>query len=171
MRSIWIPRRSHLGRVERPASTPPSGAASASRRALHVLLAEDHAVNKRLATAMLEKHGHNVVAVENGQDAISAIAVETFDLVLMDVQMPKVGGLEAISIIRASEIGTGRHLPIVTLTAHAMKGDREACLAAGSDAYLAEPIRAADLLGVLEQLSIQEPSLATRSFARRPRGC
>jgi CheY-like chemotaxis protein len=122
-------------------------------QALRVLLAEDNAVNKRLVTAILEKHGHAVVSVENGREAVEAIERRVFDLVLMDLQMPGMGGLEATAIIRVAETGTGRHLPIVALTAHAMKDDREACFAAGMDAYLAKPIRTAELLGLLDQLT------------------
>jgi two-component system, sensor histidine kinase and response regulator len=121
-------------------------------RSLRILLAEDNAVNRRLVTAILEKNKHAVQSVENGRHAVTAVESSTFDLVLMDLQMPEMGGMEATGIIRAAEVGTGNHLPIVALTAHAMKGDREACLSAGMDAYLAKPVRPHELLAVLDQL-------------------
>ncbi len=121
-------------------------------RSLQVLLAEDNAVNRRLVTAILEKHKHTVHSVENGRHAVAAVESSTFDLVLMDLQMPEMGGMEATGIIRAAEVATGAHLPIVALTAHAMKGDREACLGAGMDAYLAKPVRPHELLAVLDHL-------------------
>jgi two-component system sensor histidine kinase/response regulator len=119
---------------------------------LHVLLAEDNAVNRRLVTAILEKQNHRVVSVGSGRHAVEAVDGEAFDVVLMDLQMPGMGGIEATGIIRAAEVGTGRHLPIVALTAHAMKGDREAAMASGMDAYLAKPVRPNELLAVLHGL-------------------
>ena len=119
---------------------------------LKVLIAEDNAVNRLLARRLLEKHGHAVRVVENGQEALAAIEQERPDLVLMDVQMPVMDGLEAIHAIRAKEQTSGLHLPIVALTAHAMKGDRERCLAAGADEYLAKPIRAAELFAALGRM-------------------
>jgi PAS domain S-box-containing protein len=116
----------------------------------NVLLAEDNPVNTRLVRAMLEKRGHTVLTVENGRQAVDALRGGHFDLVLMDLQMPEMDGFEATAAIRASEKGTKRRTRIVALTAHAMKGDREACLAAGMDGYLAKPIRASELFGVVE---------------------
>jgi CheY-like chemotaxis protein/HPt (histidine-containing phosphotransfer) domain-containing protein len=127
-------------------------AAPAARR-LRVLLAEDNAVNRRLVIAILEKRGHAVVAVENGREALTAIAGGGFDLVLMDVHMPEVDGFTTTQAIRDAEQGTGRHIPVVALTARAMQGDREICLAAGMDDYLVKPIRGADLLRVVERLA------------------
>jgi CheY-like chemotaxis protein len=118
-----------------------------------VLLAEDNPVNARLATAILERHHHTVTAVHTGRDAVTAVATGDFDLVLMDVQMPEMDGREATRLIRQSELRTGRHIPIVALTAHAMKGDREMCLAAGMDAYLSKPLRAPELVATIEQLA------------------
>ncbi len=119
---------------------------------MKVLLAEDNAVNRTLATRLLQKHGHTVVVVENGRQALDALERETVDLVLMDVQMPEMDGLEATAAIREKEKKTGHHLPIIALTAHAMKGDREKCLAAGTDDYLTKPIRTADLFAAVERL-------------------
>jgi two-component system sensor histidine kinase/response regulator len=119
---------------------------------LKVLIAEDNAVNRLLARRLLEKHGNTVRVVENGQEALVAIEQERPDLVLMDVQMPVMDGLEAIHAIRAEEQTSGLHLPIVALTAHAMKGDRERCLSAGADEYLAKPIRAAELFAALGRM-------------------
>jgi two-component system sensor histidine kinase/response regulator len=127
-----------------PVSTPTNA------RSLHVLLAEDNRVNTRLVTAILERRGHRVTPVTTGRAALAAIGTTAFDVVLMDVQMPEMDGLEATAAIRAAEAGTGRRLPIVALTAHAMKGDREACLAAGADAYLSKPVRTAELLEAIE---------------------
>lgn len=120
---------------------------------MKILLAEDNAVNRKLAIRLLEKHGHTVVATENGRAALDAIDRERFDLVLMDVQMPVMDGLEAIRNVRAIEQRTGAHLPIIALTAHAMKGDRERCLEVGADDYLTKPIRSAALFAALDQLA------------------
>jgi PAS domain S-box-containing protein len=118
---------------------------------LRVLVAEDNAVNQRLATRLLEKRGHRVTVAGNGREAIDALAKQTFDLVLMDVQMPEMDGLEATAVIRENEKHNGSHLPIIALTAHAMKGDRERCLAAGMDDYLSKPIRWQELDNLLEK--------------------
>ena len=98
---------------------------------LHILLAEDSLVNQKLAVALLEGQGHTVRLVNNGREAIAALQTEKFDMVLMDVQMPEMDGLEASEKIRAQEQHTGRHVPIIAMTAHALKGDRERCLAPG----------------------------------------
>jgi len=119
---------------------------------MRVLLAEDNAVNRALARRLLEKRGHSVVVVENGREALEVLDREPVDLVLMDVQMPEMDGLEAAQKIREQEKISGKHLPIIALTAHAMKGDRERCLAAGADDYLTKPIRATDLYDALGRL-------------------
>jgi len=121
-----------------------------SAAALHVLLAEDNTVNQRLASRLLEKRGHLVTVANNGQEALNLLDRSSYDLVLMDVQMPLVDGLEATRLIRDREKGTGTHQPIVALTAHAVKGDEERCRAAGMDGYLAKPIRPQELDAVLE---------------------
>jgi signal transduction histidine kinase/CheY-like chemotaxis protein len=131
------------------------GPASVSKS--RVLLAEDNIVNQRLVQRILEKAGHHVVVVGNGREALEALVKsevllkrDAFDLVLMDVQMPVMDGIEATKAIRQAEALTKTHIPIVALTAHAMKGDQDRCIAAGMDGYLSKPIRAADLLKVVE---------------------
>ncbi|MGH9744207.1 MAG: response regulator, partial [Candidatus Acidiferrum sp.] len=117
---------------------------------LKVLLAEDNLVNQRLAVRLLEKRGHQVVVAATGLEALKALDKEKFDLVLMDVQMPEMDGLEATALLREREKGTGLRQPVVALTAHAMKGDREKCLAGGMDGYLTKPIRPQELDQLLE---------------------
>jgi signal transduction histidine kinase/CheY-like chemotaxis protein len=116
---------------------------------LNVLLVEDNAVNQRLAARLLEKRGHRVVVTANGREALAALEKGNFDLVFMDVQMPEMDGLEATTEIRKKEQLSGRHQPVIALTAHAMKGDQERCLAAGVDGYLTKPIRPQELDAVL----------------------
>jgi len=116
---------------------------------LHILLAEDNPVNQRLASRLLEKRGHSVVVAGNGREALDALEKESFDLIFMDVQMPVMDGFEATAAIREKERAGGVRLPIVALTAHAMKGDREKCLAGGMDSYLTKPIRPQELDEVL----------------------
>src|SRR5262249_41098944 len=128
---------------------PPVQPPHATMRRLHVLLAEDNAVNQKLAMRLLEKRGHVVVIACDGRQAVAALERETFDVVLMDVQMPVMNGYEATSAIRMMEKETGQHVPIIAMTAHAMKGDREKCLAAGMDAYVTKPVQAAELFEAL----------------------
>jgi CheY-like chemotaxis protein len=131
---------------------PPAPPAAPAARSLRVLLAEDNLINQKLGLRLLEKQGHSVVVVADGAQALEALQRETFDLVLMDVQMPHLDGLEATAAIRAQEQGTGRHLPIVAMTAHAMKGDRERCLDAGMDDYIAKPIQPAELMAAISRV-------------------
>ncbi len=123
---------------------------------LRILLAEDSLMNQKLAVGLLEKHGHSVAVAEDGQQTLELLARESFDLVLMDVEMPVMDGLAATIAIRQGEKKTGAHVPIIAMTAHAMKGDRERCLEAGMDDYVSKPIRAQQLFnalrGVLKQL-------------------
>jgi CheY-like chemotaxis protein len=124
--------------------------AAAGRPApLWILLAEDHPVNRRLAVLILERRGHRVTSVQNGREALVALERHSFDLILMDIQMPEMDGLEATLLIREREKGTGHHIPILAMTAHAMKGDREKCLAAGMDDYVTKPIRPAELFAAI----------------------
>src|SRR5262249_25764180 len=115
----------------------------------HVLLAEDNAVNQKLAMRLLEKRGHTVAIACDGRQAVAALEREDFDVVLMDVQMPVMNGYEATAAIRMMEKETGKHVPIIAMTAHVMKGDREKCLAAGMDAYVTKPVQAAELFEAL----------------------
>jgi|SRR5579862_7776076 len=120
--------------------------------ALRILLAEDNVVNQRLTERLLQKQGHRVVVVGNGREAVNAVEDENWDIVLMDVQMPELDGFQATAVIREKERMSGRHIPIVAMTAHAMKGDKERCLAAGMDGYISKPIRAESLINVIEAL-------------------
>ncbi|MFI5295696.1 MAG: response regulator [Thermodesulfovibrionales bacterium] len=123
------------------------------RGCLRVLLAEDNAVNRKIAVSMLEKRGHAVVVAEDGKKAASAVENEKpFDLILMDIQMPEMDGIEATAVIREKEKAAGGHVPIIALTAHAMKGDREMCLNAGMDGYVSKPLKASELFSVIEGL-------------------
>jgi PAS domain S-box-containing protein len=142
-----------------------------ARRKLRVLVAEDNAVNQELAVRLLEKQGHTVAVAGNGQEALEALEKATsrgFDVVLMDLQMPEMDGLEATAAIRQKEKATGKHLPIIAMTAHALKGDRERCLAAGMDDYVAKPIQAKELLAAVEGAVL--PAVETReSVPAEPR--
>ncbi|MGA2482316.1 MAG: response regulator [Candidatus Acidiferrales bacterium] len=130
---------------------------------LRVLVAEDNLVNQQLAKRLLEKRGHRVVVAANGREALAAVEKENFDLVLMDVQMPEMDGLEATAAIREKEKDNGARLPVVALTAHAMKGDRERCLAAGMDGYLSKPIRSQELDKVLDSCLMRRAEEQTAS--------
>jgi signal transduction histidine kinase/CheY-like chemotaxis protein len=134
------------------------------RKPLRILLAEDNLVNQQLASRVLEKHGHHVVTAANGRQALEHLENERFDLVLMDVQMPEMDGFEATATIRKREAATGAHLPIVAMTAHAMHGDKERCLAAGMDGYLPKPISVKELLAVLQAV-LDRPKLAPEHTA------
>jgi two-component system, sensor histidine kinase and response regulator len=118
---------------------------------LHILLTEDNAVNQRVALRILEKAGHRVAIAENGKAALRMLEEQPFDLILMDVQMPEMGGFEATALIRGMETRSGRHIPIIAMTAHAMAGDRERCLAAGMDNYLSKPVAASTLLDLVSR--------------------
>jgi two-component system sensor histidine kinase/response regulator len=122
------------------------------RHSLHILLAEDNIVNQTLAVRLLEKNGHTVTLARNGREALEALERQSYDLILMDVQMPEMNGWEATQAIRENEKATGAHIPIVAMTAHAMKGDEEKCLAAGMDAYLTKPIRTQELFATLDRI-------------------
>ncbi len=121
--------------------------------ALKILLAEDGLVNQKVAVNLLELRGHRVTVANNGQEALNKLENESFDVVLMDVQMPIMDGLEATGLIRQREQVSGAHIPIIAMTAHAMKGDRERCLAAGMDGYIPKPIRAQDLYTAVEAIT------------------
>ena len=138
----------------RPASAEAAEAVARSYGNLNVLLAEDSYFNQKLAVALLEGQKHSVTVVSNGQDAVEAVFAQSFDVVLMDVQMPVMDGLEATERIRARERQTGSRVPIIAMTAHALKGDRERCLEAGMDGYVAKPIRASELFEAIDRLFV-----------------
>jgi two-component system sensor histidine kinase/response regulator len=119
---------------------------------LRVLVAEDNIINQRYVLRVLEHEGFTAVVVGNGREAIAALERESFDLVLMDIHMPDMDGFEATSSIRARERFSGKRLPIIAVTAHAMAGDRDKCLAAGMDAYVSKPIRKSELMEAIATL-------------------
>jgi signal transduction histidine kinase/DNA-binding response OmpR family regulator len=126
-----------------------------SRRKLRILVAEDNPVNQMLINRLLEKRGHTVVVANNGREALMILEKSTFagfDLVLMDIQMPEMDGIEATAAIREREKSSGKHLPIIALTAHAMKGDEDRCLGAGANSYLSKPIQHRELFSTIERL-------------------
>jgi CheY-like chemotaxis protein len=133
-----------VGRGSRPDIRPRG-------RSLHILLAEDNAVNEKVACAILEKAGHTVEVARNGREAVRIMASGSFDVVLMDVEMPEMDGFEATAAIREREKHTGAHTPVIAMTAHAMGGYKERCLAAGMDGYVTKPIRHDLLLQALEE--------------------
>ncbi|MEW6110997.1 MAG: PAS domain S-box protein [Thermodesulfobacteriota bacterium] len=128
-----------------------------TRRKLRILLAEDNLVNQKVATKMLEKMGHGVTVVANGKAAAEAVGRSIFDVILMDVQMPEMDGLQSTKVIRERERTTGKHIPIIAMTAHAMKGDRERCLEAGMDGYVSKPVNQAELFETLEDIGMKAP--------------
>jgi PAS domain S-box-containing protein len=146
--------RAILAALGSPAAAAPPAAPPAPRhgRTLRVLLAEDNLVNQKLAIRLLEKQGHSVTLAGTGAEAVRAVERQAFDLVLMDVQMPEMDGFEATAAIRARERDSGRHLPILAMTAYAMKGDRERCLAGGMDDYVSKPIQPRELWQAIERL-------------------
>jgi PAS domain S-box-containing protein len=133
-------------RVQPPA---PSSGVTPKAGALHILIAEDNAINRAVAAGLLGRKGHTLVHAANGQEAVDAFTAQKFDVILMDIQMPEMDGFEATARIRQIEDATGQHTPIVAMTAHAMTGDRERCLAGGMDDYISKPIHAGDLQRVL----------------------
>jgi two-component system, sensor histidine kinase and response regulator len=162
-----------VGASPKPAQTSRAGRPASSRyRApgLSVLLAEDNAVNQQLAVRILERRGHKTVVARSGKEALALLGKQSFDLVLMDVQMPDMDGFEATAAIRELERATGARIPIVALTAHAMAGDRERCLQAGMDGYVAKPIQAKELCEVIERLAAKVKGSSTRSVKARASG-
>jgi len=119
---------------------------------LSVLLAEDNLVNQMLALRMLEKQGHTVEVANNGREALDKVSTQSFDLILMDVQMPIMDGYEATEAIRKQEQQSGKRVPIIALTAHAMKGDKEKCLESGMDDYIAKPFRQKEFATVVHRV-------------------
>ena len=148
-------RRQRGKDTPRPAEQP--------NKPLRVLVAEDNPTNQALVAALLKQKGHRVTIVGNGRLAADRAVLETFDVVLMDVQMPEMGGLEATGLIRDHERTAGGHVPIVALTARAMAGDREQCLAAGMDAYVSKPLRTEELFAAIDSVVGQRPDPAAAS--------
>ena len=131
-------------------------------RPLRVLVAEDNAVNQKVVLGMLAEQGHEITVVDNGRDAVAAAGRQTFDIVLMDVQMPGMSGIEATQAIRTAERGSTTHVPIVAMTAHAMTGDRERFLAAGMDEYVSKPLRIDEVLATIDAVTRgQPPAIST----------
>jgi len=143
-----------LSAVEPAASERANMEPDTPPRACHILVAEDNLVNQRVIVKVLEKSGHSAVVAANGREALEALEREQFDIVLMDVQMPEMGGFEATAAVREQEETTGGHIPIVAMTAHAMKGDRERCLEAGMDDYVTKPIKPDVVLDVIQRRAL-----------------
>ncbi|MGH7225115.1 MAG: response regulator, partial [Gemmataceae bacterium] len=141
-----------LGTPDSRPKAPPAPLRPRVGRALRVLLAEDNPVNQTLAVRLLEKQGHSIVVAGNGREALDAIERQPFDMVLMDVQMPEMDGFETTVAIRARERGSGQHLPILAMTAYAMKGDRDRCLDAGMDGYVSKPVQPRELWEAIDRL-------------------
>jgi CheY-like chemotaxis protein/anti-sigma regulatory factor (Ser/Thr protein kinase) len=134
--------------AKQPAQRP----AGRSADPLHILLAEDNAINQKLAQRAIEKMGHTILVTSNGLRAVEAAAAQNFDLILMDLQMPEMDGFDATARIRQAELSIGRHTPIIAMTAHAMHGDRENCLSSGFDDYISKPVDLQRLARMLDQL-------------------
>lgn len=126
---------------------------------LRILVAEDNAVNRTMVVRLLGKHGHDVRVANNGREALVAIDEDAFDVILMDIEMPEIDGLETTRLIRERESGAGKRTPIIALTAHAMKGDEEKCLAAGMDAYVSKPIHPTTLFEVIDRVTSEPVAL------------
>jgi two-component system sensor histidine kinase/response regulator len=142
-----------------------------TERPLAVLLAEDNIVNQKLAVLLLQRRGHSVTVVGDGKQALAALEKHNFDVCLMDIQMPELNGLETTAAIRAKEGRASRRLPIVAMTAHAIKGDREICLGAGMDAYLSKPVRADELFQTIETLVADRSPLVSAAPSRAIQAC
>jgi CheY-like chemotaxis protein len=129
---------------------------------LSLLVAEDDRVSQTLIVALLRNQGHTVTAASNGVEALAAIERESFDAIFMDVQMPHMDGFQVTAELRRRERATGAHVPIVALTAHAMKGDRERCLEAGMDRYVSKPVHSAELIASLSGLPARQLAAGRR---------
>jgi len=150
-----------------------------AKKSARILLAEDNAVNRTLAIRLLEKRGYTVAVAANGREALAALENEDFDAILIDVQMPEMDGFEATGKIRKKEKATGKHIPIIAMTAHALKGDEQRCIEAGMDGYVSKPIRTNELYAALEKTVKKEESsvpekeevvpsaLVTKQYAER----
>ena len=146
------PLQTAAGRDDREPLQSPAAARRKPAACGPILVAEDNAVNQAISVALLQRNGYQVELAANGREAVERFRANPIEAVLMDVQMPEMDGFEATAAIRDLEARTGTHVPIIAMTAHAMKGDRERCLAAGMDAYVSKPVRASELLALLENL-------------------
>jgi CheY-like chemotaxis protein len=146
-------------RLEKHAASQQVQAPSGGTRQLRILLAEDNPVNQKLVVRLLEKRGHSLMVASTGKEALAAFEKHSFDLVLMDIQMPEMGGFETTAVIRENEKKSAQHVPIIALTAHAMKGDRERCLEAGIDDYVTKPIQVKELFEKIDRLSAPRGNL------------
>lgn len=143
----------HVHKTDQPPPLVTRHSLREGRRILRILLAEDNLVNQTVAARLLEKQGHAIEVANNGREALARLSAGSFDLVLMDVQMPEVDGFEATAAIRETEKTKGGHLPIIAMTAHSLKGDQERCIAAGMDGYISKPIQLEQLLTEIERVS------------------
>jgi len=134
------------------------GSLADSRDAVRILVVDDDPAARELAAQALRPEGFEVTAVASGREALEATRKTSFDLVICDIWMPEMDGLETTAAIRAQEQGTGRHLPIIALTSHAMQGDQERCLAAGVDVYVPKPVKPDTLYAAIDRLCNYEPS-------------
>jgi PAS domain S-box-containing protein len=141
-----------------------------TRRKLRILVAEDNAINRELVARLLQKQGHTVMAVTTGREAVDLLDKDAAncDIVLMDVEMPDMDGFQATAIIREKEKISGKHIPIIAMTAYAMKGDRERCLAAGMDGYVPKPIRHQELFDTIQKLAMNMPNIPTPAPPEEP---
>lgn len=128
---------------------------SETPKSLHILIAEDNPINQKLAVRLLQKQGHTSTVANNGREAVETWMRQPFDAILMDMMMPEMDGLEATIAIREREKATGTHIPIIAITANAMTGDRDKCLAAGMDEYISKPVDVAKLYDALQRLTGQ----------------
>jgi CheY-like chemotaxis protein len=161
---LWdaIVNAMHLPGKRRASTTAKSERGRLARQKLRILVAEDNPVNQDLALHLLERRGHSVILAEDGKQALAAVERHKFDLVLMDVQMPEMGGLEATQAIREKEKTTGAHVPIIAMTAHAMQGDKQRCLDAGMDGYLSKPLDPKTFLRTVEEI-VASPQSSERA--------
>jgi len=149
------PQAAVTSAAAQPAVTPsaPAPVSKPAASGLHILVAEDNEVNQELMEYVLKRDGHKVTVASDGQQVLASLKNSTFDVILMDAQMPRLDGLETTAVIRRQESSTGQHIPIIAITAHALQGDREKCLAAGMDEYLAKPVKSGKLLQVVRSLT------------------
>jgi signal transduction histidine kinase/ActR/RegA family two-component response regulator len=148
------------GELAPPVESALEGALHEHIPPMRILLAEDNIINQRLAVRLLESHGHVVIVAQNGKEVLACLEQSNFDLILMDVQMPEMDGYRTTAAIRSREQDTLRHIPIIAMTAHAMKGDRERCLDAGMDGYMAKPINSTNLFQTIQAVLLTQHSSA-----------